>query len=70
MNPEIKSIDFDKSAQKESNKVGKFLNISRPPRKIIIPNRTTMCINNFFLSGNFKVKYPNKRTGKPKKEGM
>ena len=70
MKPVVKSINLDRSAQKDSNKVDRLLVISRPPKKIIIPNSTTMCMNSFFLSGNFKVKYPNRRIGKPKKEGI
>ena len=43
---------------------------SNPPKKIINPKSTTRCINNFFLSGNFRVKNPNVSIGIPKIDGM
>ena len=44
--------------------------MSAPPSAMINPKITTMCINNFFLSGNFSVKNPNVSIGIPKIDGM
>ena len=43
---------------------------SNPPRKMMRPKITTICINNFFLDGNFIAKYEKIDKGKPKKEGI
>ena len=43
---------------------------SNPPRNIIKPIKTTMCINNFFLSGNFFAKKDKIIIGRPKIAGI
>ena len=43
---------------------------SNPPRKIMTPKTTTICINNFFFEENFIAKYENITKGKPRKDGI
>tara|TARA_B100000927_G_scaffold77407_1_gene61672 strand:+ start:222 stop:476 length:255 start_codon:yes stop_codon:yes gene_type:complete len=43
---------------------------SRPPKKITSPNITTICINNFFLVGNFIAKNEKIIIGKANIEGI
>ena len=42
--PVTKSISLDKSAQQLSKRLSSDLRTSRPPRNIMTPNRTTICI--------------------------
>ena len=43
---------------------------SKPPKTIIKPKKTTMCINNFFLEENIKANIENNRIKNPKNEGI
>jgi hypothetical protein len=43
---------------------------SNPPRKMMSPKITTICINNFFFDENFIAKYEKIIKGKPKKDGI
>ena len=48
----------------------KVLMKSNPPRKMMSPKITTICINNFFFDENFIAKYEKITKGKPKKDGI
>ena len=43
---------------------------SNPPKNIIKPIKTTMCMNNFFLSGNFFAKKEKISIGRPNIAGI
>ena len=68
--PVMRSINFETSAHKLSKRLSNDLKTSSPPRKIIIPKRTTMCIKSFFLFGIFIAKEENNTTITPKIEGI
>ena len=65
-------IIFEKSAQMltKALPVTNDLIKSRPPKKIINPKRTTICINIFFLEVNLIDKYEKIRIGIPKIDGI
>ncbi len=54
-NPEIIIINLDKLAHKLTKILPRInpLIKSNPPKNTIKPIKTTMCMNNFFLLGNF-----------------
>ena len=57
-NPDINIINLDELAHKLT-KIFPWINPlikSNPPKNIIKPIKTTMCMNNFFLLGNFFAK--------------
>ena len=71
--PHINNNIFDKSAQrlfvrKESLVID--LKTSAPPKKVISPNITAMCINKDRLFINKIANSPHKSNGKPRKEGI
>ena len=68
--PVINIINFELSAQKFSKGSPRLLKKSRPPRNMIKPKVTTMCISNFFLFGNNKVKIAKSSIGKPNIDGI
>ena len=68
----ISIIVLETSAQ---NKLRKFpletlLKTSSPPMKIRTPNKTTICINNFFLDEKIIANIEKKRIGTPKNDGI
>jgi len=71
--PHINNNIFDKSAQrlfvrKESLVID--LKTSAPPKKVISPNITAMCINKDRLFINKIANSPHKSNGRPRKEGI
>ena len=65
-------IIFDISAQILSNTLplNNDLKKSKPPKKVINPNKTTKCIKNFFLPVNLVDKYEKTNIGKPRIDGI
>ncbi len=68
--PVISIINFDASAHKFSNGFAIFLKKSRPPKKMIRPRVTTICMSNFFLLGIKIAKKDKISIGSPKIEGI
>ena len=68
--PVIIIINLDKSAQKLSNKLEKFLIISNPPINIIRPKVTTICIKSFFFEDITIANKANINIKTPKIEGI
>ena len=71
--PHINNSIFDKSAQRLSARKVSLINdlkTSAPPKKVISPNITAMCINRDFLLSNTIDKSPHKNSGRPRKEGI
>ena len=70
--PVINITSFDKSAQNKFKKSPKkiLLNTSNPPRAIISPKNTTICINNFFLADIKNANIEKSRMGIPKNDGI
>ena len=65
-------MNFEISAHLFVNRLPEIndLKKSRPPRNAIKPNKTTMCINNFFLFINFIARRENIKMGIPINEGI
>ena len=70
--PVINIISFDKSAQNKSKKSPKkiLLSMSNPPRAIMSPKNTTICIINFFLADIKNANIEKSRMGIPKNDGI
>ena len=70
--PVANIISFDKSAQNKfkNSPENTLLNTSKPPRAIISPKNTTMCIINFFLLEINNANVEKSRIGIPKIEGI
>ena len=63
-------ISLELSAHTFSNGFPRLLKKSSPPRKMINPKVTTICISNFFLLGINKAKTAKSNIGKPNIEGI
>ena len=63
-------ISLELSAHTFSNGFPRLLKKSSPPKKMIKPKVTTICISNFFLLGINKVKIAKSNIGKPNIEGI
>ena len=71
--PQINNSIFDKSAQRLSARKVSLINdlkTSAPPKKVISPNITAMCIKRDLLFINNKANSPHKTNGRPRKEGI
>ena len=70
--PVINIISFDKSAQNKFKKSpkNKLLKASNPPRAIISPKNTTICIINFFLVEINNASIEKSRIRIPKIDGI
>lgn len=70
--PVINIISFDKSAQNKFKKSSEntLLNASNPPRVIISPKKTTMCIINFFFVEINNANIEKSRIRIPKIDGI
>ena len=66
----IKSVSFDTSAQRFEKIVGKLLKTSKPPRAVINPKNTEICINIFLLLGILIDSAEKIIIGIPKKAGI
>ena len=63
-------ISFELSAQKLSKGLPMLLKKSRPPKNIIKPKVTTICISNFFLLGSNSASRAKNNISKPSIDGM
>tara|TARA_B100000886_G_scaffold312817_1_gene249026 strand:+ start:167 stop:433 length:267 start_codon:yes stop_codon:yes gene_type:complete len=65
-------MNFEISAHLFVNRLPEIniLKKSRPPRNVIKPNKTTICINNFFLFKNLIARREKIKIGIPKIEGI
>ena len=71
--PHINNSIFDKSAQRLSARKVSLVNdlkTSAPPKKVISPNITAMCINKDRLFVNNIANSPHKSNGRPRKVGI
>ena len=70
--PVTNKINFEASAHLFVNRLPEInvLKKSKPPRNVIKPNKTTICINNFFLFINLIAREEKIKIGIPKIEGI
>jgi len=66
----IKSVSLETSAQRLEKIVGKLLITSKPPRAVINPKNTEICINIFLLLGILIASPEKIIIGIPKKAGI
>ena len=70
--PVINIINFDRSAQNKFKKLPEkiLLIISKPPRAVIRPKNTTICIISFFFLENITANIEKNKIGMPIIEGI